>query len=65
MHLSVDLSEDLVHVPLLVRIRSHATDPVSSDLSSKHRTKSVPPNPNRFVADLNTSFVQKIFHVTE
>ena len=52
-------------VPLPVRIRSHPTDPVSSDLSSKHRTKSIPPKPNCFVADLNASFVQKIFHVTE
>ena len=28
-----------------VRIRSHPTDPVSSYLSSKHRTKSIPPKP--------------------
>ena len=65
MCLSVDLHEDLVQVPLPVRIRSHPTDPVSSYLSSKHRTKSIPPKPNCFVADLNASFVQKIFHVTE
>ena len=65
MRLSVDLHEDLVQVPLPVRIRSHPTNPVSSYLSSKHRTKSIPPKPNCFVADLNASFVQKIFHVTE
>jgi len=29
------------------------------------RAKSVPPKPNSFMADLNTSFVQKIFHITE
>ena len=61
MRLSVDLHEDLVQLPLPVRIRSHPTDPVSSYLSSKRRTKSVPPKPSRFVADLNTNFVQKIF----
>ena len=65
MCLSIYLYEDLVQVPLPVRIRSHPTDPVSSYLSSKHRTKSIPPKPNCFVADLNASFVQKIFHVTE
>ena len=65
MYLSIDLYEDLVQVPLPVRIRSHPTDPVSSYLSRKHRTKSIPPKPNCFVADLNASFVQKIFHVTE
>ena len=65
MCLSIYLYEDLVQVPLPVRIRSHPTDPVSSYLSSKHRTKSIPPKPNCFVADLNASFVQKIFHITE
>ena len=65
MCLSIYLYEDLVQVPLPVRIRSHPTDPVSSYLSSQHRTKSIPPKPNCFVADLNASFVQKIFHVTE
>ena len=59
------LQHRIAEVPLPVRIRSHPTDPVSSYLSSKHRTKSVPPKPNCFVADLNASFVQKIFHVTE
>jgi hypothetical protein len=65
MRLSVDLHEDLIQVQLPVRIRSHPTDPVSSDLSSKHRTKSVRPKPNCFMADLNATFVQKIFHVTK
>ena len=65
MCLSIYLYEDLVQVPLPVRIRSHPTDPVSSYLSSQHRTKSIPPKPNCFVADLNASFVQKIFHITE
>jgi ribosomal subunit interface protein len=65
MHLSIYLYENLVQVPLPVRIRSHPTDPVSSYLSSKHRTKSIPPKPNCFVADLNASLVQKIFQVTE
>ena len=65
MCLSIYLYEDLVQVPLPVRIRSHPIDPISSYLSSKHWAKSVPPKPNCFVADLNASFVQKIFHVTE
>jgi hypothetical protein len=65
MCLSIYLYEDLVQVPLPVRIRSHPTDPVSSYLSSKHWAKSIPPKPNCFVADLNASFVQRIFHVTE
>jgi len=61
MRLSVDLHEDLVQVQLPVRMRSHPTDTVSSYLSSRHQTKSIPPKPSRFVADLNTNFVQKIF----
>ena len=55
----------IAEVPLPVRIRSHPTDPGFSYLSSKHQTKSVPPKPNCFVADVNASFVQKIFNLAE
>ena len=61
MCLSIYLYENLVQVPLPVRIRSHPTDPVSSYLSSKHRTKSIPPKPNRFMTYANTSFVQRSY----
>ena len=33
------------------------------DISSEHRTKSIPPKPHRLVANINAAFVQKILHV--
>ena len=36
-----------------------------ADLCSKQRPKSVPPKPNRFVAHIDTTFVEQIFHITK
>ena len=55
----------IAEVPLPVRIRSHPTDPVSSCLSSKHRTKSVPPKPNRFMADVDPTLMKKVFYIAK
>ena len=38
-------------------------DPFLADLSSKQRTKSVPPKSNRLIADVDAAFVQQILHV--
>ena len=46
-------------------MRSHPTDSVSSDLNRGHQAKSVPPEPNCFVADVDATFVQKIFDVSQ
>ena len=65
VRLTVELHKHLVQMPLLVRIRSHPTNSVSSDLRREHQAKSVPPEPNCFVADVDATFVQKIFYVAE
>ncbi len=65
MRLAVDLLEDLVQMLLPIRIRSHLTDPVSADLSREHRTKSVPPKPNRLVTDINPSLMQQVFNISQ
>jgi hypothetical protein len=52
-------------MPLPVRIGSHPAHSVSQDLRRKHWAKSVPPNPDSIVADLNAAFVQKILDVPE
>ena len=44
----------------------HASaEPVSSDLSGKHRAKPVPPKPNRFVADIDAALVQQILDISK
>jgi hypothetical protein len=35
-----------------------------SDLRSKHRTEPVSPETHRLVADIDTSFVQKVFDLS-
>ena len=38
---------------------------ISPDLSSKHRAKSIPPVPHRFVADVDAALVQQVLDVSE
>jgi hypothetical protein len=52
-------------MPPPVRISAHPTAPFPSDLRGEHRAKSVPPEPNRFVADVDPALVQEIFHVPQ
>jgi hypothetical protein len=63
--LSVDLYEHLIQVPLPVRICGHLTDSFPADLSGKHRAKSVPPRPNRFMADVDTAFMQNFLNIAK
>jgi hypothetical protein len=63
VRLAVNLHEYLVQVPLPIRICAHLADPFLADLCGKQRAKSVPPKPNRLMADVDATFVQKILHV--
>jgi hypothetical protein len=63
VRLAVNLYENFVHMPLPVGVCAHLLDAFSTDLSRKHRTKSVPPKPDGFVADINATFVQQILYV--
>ena len=47
------------------RLRTHPADPVSADLGRKQRAKSIPPEPHRFVADIDPTLVQKILHIAK
>jgi hypothetical protein len=63
--LAIDLDEDLVQRPLPVRVSTNSANPVSSDLGGEHRAKSVPPEPDRFVADLDAALMQEVLHVSK
>ena len=52
-------------MPLQVRICVHLADPFLADLCGKLRTKADPPETDRFMADVDAAFVQKILHVTK
>ena len=64
MPLTVDLHEHLVQVPAPLA-RFHAFDPALPDLRSKHRAEPMPPEPNRFIADLDAALMQQVLDVAE
>jgi len=65
VRLTVDLHDHLVQLPLPVCPQPHSTNPFLTDLSCKQRAKSIPPKSNRFVADIDAAFVQKIFNIAK
>ena len=65
VRLTVDLHENLVEMPTPVRIAARPARPFPTDFSGEHRAKSVLPETNRFVADVNSALVEQIFRVPE
>jgi hypothetical protein len=44
---------------------AHPTGPFPADLYDEQRAKSAPPEPNRFMANVDAAFMQKIFHIPQ
>ena len=65
MLLTVDLHENLVHVPLPFRECAQLLDSLSAYLRSKHRTEAVPPIADGFVTDIDTTLVKEIFDIPQ
>jgi hypothetical protein len=65
VRLAVDLHEHLIQMPPPMCARPHSVNPSATDLSCKHRAKSVPPKSNRLMADVDAAFVQKILHIPQ
>ena len=63
--LTIDLHENLVQMPLPVRICTHPVDPLSPDLSSKHRAKSIPPKPTVSWLMSIAALVQQVLDIPE
>jgi len=62
---SIDLHEDLIQVPLPLRMLSHVGGSLRSDLASEHRTKPVHPSPNALMADIDPSLMEQVFNITQ
>ncbi len=58
--LTIHLHENLVRVPLPFGVCSQLLSTLSSDLSSKHRAKPVPPISDSFVPHVDASLVQQV-----
>lgn len=60
-----NLHEHLVQVPLPLRPRAKLLGSFPSDLGCEDRTKTVPPEPNCFVADVDAAFVEQILDIAK
>src|SRR5271165_4627173 len=63
--LAVNLHERLIQMPTPLRIAAHVRYPPFSDLGSKHRSKPVPPKPDRLMADVDPALGQEILDVAQ
>ena len=65
MLLALNLHENFVMMPSPVRVTTRPIDPFSTDLRCEHRGKSVPPETDSFVVDINASLVRHDFHISQ
>ncbi len=65
VQLAVDLHVDFVEVPLPLPKTAHSTHPLALHIGSEQRPKSVPPQPNRLVANINPALSQQILYVSQ
>jgi len=52
-------------VPLPVGINPELLDTPFTDFGGEYRPKPVPPKPNRFVANVNATFMQQVFDISK
>jgi hypothetical protein len=62
VRLAINLYEHLIDVPPPVSKSTHPADPLSLDVSCKHRTEPVPPMPNRFMSEVDAAFCKQILY---
>ena len=60
---AADLHKHLDQVPLPLRPCTKLLGSFPSDLGCEDRTKTVPPEPDRFVADVDAAFVEQILDI--
>ncbi len=65
MPLTIHLHKNLIHLPLPFGEYAQLLNTLSSDLSSKHWAKPVPPIPDSFVAHVDASLVQQVFDISK
>ncbi len=63
MPLAIHLHKNLIHLPLPFGEYAQLLNTLTSDLSSKHRAKPIPPIPDSFVAHVDASLVQQVFDI--
>ena len=64
-HLAVQLHVHLVQVPPPVAEPTHPVDALPPDVASEHRPKAVPPQPYRFMTDVDPTLEQQVLDVPQ
>ena len=62
---TIDSHEDLIQMPPPLWQFLHCGRAVLSYLRCKQRAEPVPPSTNRLVADVDTAFVEQVFHLSQ
>ena len=62
---AVDFYKRLVHMPAPLRIAAQMGDTPLSDLRGEHRSETVPPEPDRLMADFDPALGQQILDVAK
>ena len=62
---SIDLHKHLIEMPSPVRVIRRWMMSFFADLTSEHGTKPVPPISDGFMANIDSTFMQKIFDIAE
>jgi hypothetical protein len=65
MALTVDFHEDLIDVPAPMAVATELVHSAAANLARKQRPKPVPPEPHRFVADVDPTLEQQIFDIPQ
>lgn len=63
--LAVDLDELLVEMPASGSGVAHRLYTFAADLAGEQGAEAVPPEPHRFMANVNAAFGQKVFDLTQ
>ena len=63
--LAIDPHEHFVQVPLQLGISAALVDTLFTDLSGKYWTKSIPPEADRFMADIDAALVEKVLNISK
>ena len=62
---TIDFHENFVQMPLPIRVSPHPARPITTDFGGKHRAKSIPPKPNRLMANIDALLMQQILHIPQ
>ena len=65
MGLTVDFHKDLIKMPFPIWVFGNWVHSFLADLPSEEWAKFVPPIPDRFMANINASFMEEIFYISK